>query len=197
MPAVDTGEAATRGFSGAGFDVGAAATSGAGFDVAAAATTGGGGEEGAAGSSRGRGRTTGTTEGFDTTFAGNATGTGTEITAGIARAGGAACTGCAIGTAVHAVSGEGAPAMSGATGEAVGVATNIACALDRWPEDRTAQRVIETARAHWLESYCSKGRGRGFETLLNLRREGEVRFARAHYAYAVVRGRGPCLARSP
>jgi len=56
--------------------------------------------------------------------------------------------------------------------------------------------VVETARARWLESYYSRGRGRGFETLLNLRREAEMRFAKAHHAYAVVRGNGPCLARS-
>jgi len=118
MPAVDAGEAATRGFSGAGFDVGAAATTGA---VCAG---------GAVGSSRVRGRTAGTTAGFDCAFGVNATGTGTEITAGIERSGGAACTGWAIGTAVHAVSGDGAPAMSGARTEAVGVTTTIVRALD-------------------------------------------------------------------
>jgi hypothetical protein len=81
-------------------------------------------------------------------------------------------------------------------GRITGVVVRIACALDRWPADKAAQRVVETARARWLDSHCSKGRGRGFETLLRLRREGEVRFAKAHHAYAVVRGRGPCLARS-
>ena len=81
-------------------------------------------------------------------------------------------------------------------GRITGVVVRLACALDAWPADRSAQRLVETARAHWLESHCSKGRGRGFETLVNLRREGEVRFAKAHHAYAVVRGHGPCLARS-
>jgi hypothetical protein len=81
-------------------------------------------------------------------------------------------------------------------GRITGVVVRLACALDRWPADQAAQRLIETARARWLESYCSKGRGRGFETLLRLRRDGEVRFAKAHHAYAVVRGKGPCLARS-
>ena len=81
-------------------------------------------------------------------------------------------------------------------GRITGVVVRLACALDRWPADPAAQRVVETARARWLASYCSKGRGRSFETLLTLRREGEVRFAKAHHAYAVVRGHGPCLARS-
>jgi hypothetical protein len=81
-------------------------------------------------------------------------------------------------------------------GRITGVVVRLACAFDPWPADRTAQRLVEIARAHWLESHCSKGRGRGFETLLNLRREGEIRFAKAHHAYAVVRGHGPCLARS-
>jgi len=81
-------------------------------------------------------------------------------------------------------------------GRITGVVVRIACALDRWPAERPAQRVVEMARAHWLESHCSKWRGRGFETLLRLRREGEVRFAKAHHAYAIVRGQGPCLARS-
>ena len=81
-------------------------------------------------------------------------------------------------------------------GRITGVVVRIACALDRWPADKAAQRVVETARTRWLDSHCSKGRGRGFETLLRLRREGEVRFAKAHHAYAVVRGHGPCLARS-
>jgi hypothetical protein len=81
-------------------------------------------------------------------------------------------------------------------GRITGVVVRLACALDPWPADQASQRLLETARAHWLESHCSKGRGRGFETLLSLRREGEVRFARAHHAYAVVRGKGPCLARS-
>jgi hypothetical protein len=81
-------------------------------------------------------------------------------------------------------------------GRITGVVVRLACALDPWPADRAAQRLVEMGRAHWLESHCSKGRGRGFETLLQLRREGEVRFAKAHHAYAVVRGHGPCLARS-
>jgi hypothetical protein len=81
-------------------------------------------------------------------------------------------------------------------GRITGVVVRLACALDRWPADPAAQRVVETARARWLESYYSRGRGRGFETLLNLRREAEMRFAKAHHAYAVVRGNGPCLARS-
>jgi hypothetical protein len=81
-------------------------------------------------------------------------------------------------------------------GRITGVVVRIACALDPWPAEQAAQRMVETARAHWLDSHCSKGRGRGFETLLRLRREGEVRFAKAHHAYAVVRGHGPCLARS-
>ncbi len=81
-------------------------------------------------------------------------------------------------------------------GRITGVVVRIACALDAWPADLAGQRVIETARAHWLESHCAKGRGRGFETLLTLRREGEVRFAKAHRAYGVIRGHGPCLARS-
>ena len=81
-------------------------------------------------------------------------------------------------------------------GRITGVVVRIACALDPWPAEQAAQRMVEPARAHWLDSHCSKGRGRGFETLLRLRREGEVRFAKAHHAYAVVRGHGPCLARS-
>jgi hypothetical protein len=81
-------------------------------------------------------------------------------------------------------------------GRITGVVVRIACALDPWPAEQAAQRMVETARAHWLDSHCSKGRGRGFETLLRLRREGEVRFAKAHHAYAVVRGIGPCIARS-
>jgi len=81
-------------------------------------------------------------------------------------------------------------------GRITGVVVRLACALDPWPADRAAQRLVEMSRAYWLESHCSKGRGRGFETLLQLRREGEIRFAKAHHAYAVVRGHGPCLARS-
>jgi hypothetical protein len=81
-------------------------------------------------------------------------------------------------------------------GRITGVVVRLACALDSWPADRSAQRIVETARAHWLESHWSKGSGRAFETLLKLRREGEVRFAKAHHAYAVVRGHRPCLARS-
>ena len=81
-------------------------------------------------------------------------------------------------------------------GRITGVVVRLACALDRWPEDRAGQERVEMARARWLESRCANGCGRSLAPLQKLRRDGEVRFARAHHAYAVVRGRRPCLARS-
>jgi len=79
-------------------------------------------------------------------------------------------------------------------GRITGVVVRLACALDPWPADRSALRMLETARAHWLDSDLSTEQGAA--TLLHLRREAEARFAKAHRAYAVVRGDGPCLARS-
>jgi hypothetical protein len=81
-------------------------------------------------------------------------------------------------------------------GRITGVVVRLACALDRWPEDHAGQERVEMERAQWLESHCAKGCGRSLAPLQKLRREGEVRFARAHRAYGVVRGRRPCLARS-
>jgi hypothetical protein len=81
-------------------------------------------------------------------------------------------------------------------GRITGVVVRLACALDPWPDDPKAQALIELGRAHWLASHLANGVGRSAATLVRLRREAEVRFARAHHAYTVVRGNGPCLARS-
>ena len=81
-------------------------------------------------------------------------------------------------------------------GRITGVVVRLACARGRWPEDHADQERVEMARAQWLESRCAKGCGRSLAPLQELRRDGEVRFARAHHAYAVVRGARPCLARS-
>jgi hypothetical protein len=81
-------------------------------------------------------------------------------------------------------------------GRITGVVVRLACALGPWPDDPRTQCVIELGRAHWLVSQLTSGVGRSAATLVRLRREAEVRFARAHHAYAVVRGPGPCLARS-
>jgi hypothetical protein len=79
-------------------------------------------------------------------------------------------------------------------GRITGVVVRLACALDPWPHDRDAQRFVERARAEWLASHATTARKDA--TLVRLRREAEMRFAKAHHAYSVVRGHGPCLARS-
>ena len=81
-------------------------------------------------------------------------------------------------------------------GRLTGVVVRLACAMGHWPEDHAGQELVEMARAEWLESHCAKGSGRSLAPLQTLRRDAEIRFARAHHAYAVARGSRPCLARS-
>jgi hypothetical protein len=78
-------------------------------------------------------------------------------------------------------------------GRLTGVVVRLACAQSPWPADRRSQELVEMARAGWLESECGPYRRYGIGPLARLRREGEKRFAQAHYAYCVVRGEGPCL----
>jgi hypothetical protein len=78
-------------------------------------------------------------------------------------------------------------------GRLTGIVVRLACALDAWPDNRDAQQVVEMARADWLASYCGPGHSRGLLTLDQLRREAQVRFALAHHAYSVVRGKSHAL----
>jgi hypothetical protein len=72
-------------------------------------------------------------------------------------------------------------------GRLTGVVVRLACALDRWPEDRPAQELVEMARARWL---LSSGVSLGSDaTFLRLRQEADVRFVRAQRAYAAARSR--------
>jgi hypothetical protein len=74
-----------------------------------------------------------------------------------------------------------------------GVVVRLACALDRWPDDRRSLELVEMARADWLAADCGPFRRYGFGPLARLRREGEKRFKRAHGAFRAARGRGRCL----
>jgi hypothetical protein len=74
-----------------------------------------------------------------------------------------------------------------ALGRVTGVYVRLACALDRWPEDRASQQVVEMARAEWL---VSSGELRpGNRAFVTRRRDAEIRFARAHRAYGAARCR--------
>jgi hypothetical protein len=79
-------------------------------------------------------------------------------------------------------------------GRLTGVVVRLACALDAVPADRRAQRIIEMVRAEWLAEQCPGATVDS--TLSRLRREGQARFARAHFAYSVLRGDAPPLGRS-
>jgi hypothetical protein len=79
-------------------------------------------------------------------------------------------------------------------GRLTGVVVRLACALDALPQDRQAQRIIESVRAAWLAEQCAGATVDS--TLSRLRREGQARFARAHHAYSVLRGDAPPLGRS-
>ena len=78
-------------------------------------------------------------------------------------------------------------------GRITGVVVRLACAQGPWPADRRSQALVELARAGWLESECGPYRRYGVGPLARLRREAEKRFAQAHHAYSVVRGKEPCL----
>ena len=69
-------------------------------------------------------------------------------------------------------------------GRLTGVVVRLACALDRWPEDRSAQRLLETVRAGWL---LAQSLTPANATLARLRHEATVRLSRATTAYARVR----------
>jgi len=72
-----------------------------------------------------------------------------------------------------------------ALGRLTGVYVRMACALDPWPADRASQQVVEMARAEWLvASGAVRPRDPAFAVL---RRQAEVRFVRAHQAYALAR----------
>ena len=79
-------------------------------------------------------------------------------------------------------------------GALTGVVVRLACALNPWPEDRRSQELVEMVRAGWLESEHEKHGAEGAWT--TLRREGEVRLARATRAYGSVRGIRPCVVRA-
>jgi hypothetical protein len=78
-------------------------------------------------------------------------------------------------------------------GRLTGVVVRLACAQGPWPADRRSQALVELARAGWLESECGPYRRYGVGPLARLRRDAEKRFAQAHHAYSVVRGKEPCL----
>jgi hypothetical protein len=78
-------------------------------------------------------------------------------------------------------------------GRLTGVVVRLACALDAWPEDRRMQQALEQARAELLAHDFARYRGLAFGPVVRLRRRAEKRFVRAHHAYALVRGPGPCL----
>lgn len=81
-------------------------------------------------------------------------------------------------------------------GRLTGVVVRLACALDPWPPNRDAQVLVEMARAEWLAKGAGSYRAYGVGPLVRLRREGELRFTRAHHGYNNVRGAGPCLVRA-
>jgi hypothetical protein len=67
-----------------------------------------------------------------------------------------------------------------------GIVARLACALDYLPPDRATQRVFELARAESLVSSHQPLRSDPF--VVKLRREAELRFARACRAYSLARG---------
>jgi hypothetical protein len=83
--------------------------------------------------------------------------------------------------------------LHGELGRLTGVVARLACALDPWPYDRRSQQLVERARAEWLSAQCGAGLTWSFVPLVKLRRAAELRFAKAHHAYQVARGHGPCL----
>ena len=68
-------------------------------------------------------------------------------------------------------------------GRLTGIVVRLACALDRWPADRSAQRALEMVRAGWLVAQSLTPSN---ATLARLRQEATVRLSRAHTAYARV-----------
>jgi hypothetical protein len=68
-------------------------------------------------------------------------------------------------------------------GRLTGIVVRLACALDRWPDQRGAQQALEMIRAGWLAAECSVLN----PTFSRLRGAAQVRFARAHLAYRTVR----------
>ena len=70
-------------------------------------------------------------------------------------------------------------------GRLTGIVVKLACASS-WRENRDWQRINESCHARRLLSSCPTW---GLNaSLVRLRREAEVRFARAHRAYLAVRG---------
>jgi hypothetical protein len=72
-------------------------------------------------------------------------------------------------------------ALSDKLGRLTGIVVRLACALDPWPDDRSAQQTLETARADWLVSQSLSPTN---ATLARLRQDATYRLTRAHAAYA-------------
>jgi hypothetical protein len=68
-------------------------------------------------------------------------------------------------------------------GRLTGVVVRLACALDRWPDDRPSQQALEMVRAGWL---LGQGLHPSNATLSRLRQEATVRLTRAHAAFSRV-----------
>jgi hypothetical protein len=81
-------------------------------------------------------------------------------------------------------------------GRLTGVVVRLACDPVSWPAARKAQQAVEMARAEALAKDSVEWRGSSSSPLAALRRQAEERFARAHRAYARVRGDGPCAVRA-
>jgi len=85
-------------------------------------------------------------------------------------------------------------ALWDALGRLTGVVVRLACALDPLPEDRRGLQLMEMARADWLAGQCPHAAVD--TTVIRLRRDAQVRFARAHHAYGALRGDAPPRGRS-
>jgi hypothetical protein len=75
-------------------------------------------------------------------------------------------------------------------GKLTGIVVRLTCATN-WPEDRTSQELVEMARARWLNSQY--GNDRSLVSMVKLRREAELLFARAMLVYDRARGQRPCV----
>jgi hypothetical protein len=75
-------------------------------------------------------------------------------------------------------------------GKLTGIVVRLTCA-GNWPEDRPSQELVEMTRARWLNSQY--GRDRSEVSMVKLRREAEVLFARAMHVYERARGSRPCV----
>ena len=78
-------------------------------------------------------------------------------------------------------------------GRLTGVVVRLACVGEVIPTDLRGLQALEMVRAAWLATHCP--RASRDPAIARLRTEAEVRFAKAHFAYSVARGKARFPAR--